>query len=294
MTMTFLTRRDFLKGALAAGTCACLGEVPGVEASVFSPDATRQIGVLVDTTRCIGCRACVRACNQRNGLSQAEAAMTVWEGETETPTYGQWTVVNLEGRTDGKGAVPVKRQCMHCLNPACVSVCPVGALHRLPSGAVIYRKDRCIGCRYCVFACPFNIPKFQWDSGETPVVGKCQFCAQHPLFTGPACAAVCPTGALKFGARQELLFEARARIHGRPDRYVDHIYGEKEVGGTSWLYLAGRDFEDLGFKSNLPTTPLPLLTQAALGTMFSIVGILALVLASLSYLLKETTRQGRA
>lgn len=240
--------------------------------------------MLVDTTRCIGCRSCVRACNQRNHLAQAQGPTTAWDGPAERLAYNQWTVVNLEDRADNRGPLPVKQQCLHCLDPACVSVCPVGAMHRLPSGAVVYRAERCIGCRYCMFACPFGIPRFQWDSGLTPVIGKCQFCAQHALFTGPACAAACPTGALKFGARDALLVEARARVRARPDRYVEHIYGEQEAGGTSWLYVAGRPFERLGLAHGVPRTALPSLTKTAMGLVPWVVTILAVVLSLLSYL----------
>ncbi len=240
--------------------------------------------MLVDTTRCIGCRACVRACDQRNHLDQAQGPTTVWDGPAERLAYNQWTVVNLEDRADSSGPLPVKQQCLHCLDPACVSVCPVGAMHRLPSGAVVYRAERCIGCRYCMFACPFGIPRFQWDSGLTPVIGKCQFCAQHALFTGPACAAACPTGALKFGARDALLVEARARVRARPARYVDHIYGEQEAGGTSWLYVAGRPFERLGLTQGVPSTALPAYTKTAMGLVPWVVTILAVVLSLLSYL----------
>lgn len=234
---------------------------------------------MVDTTRCIGCRACVRACNDRNDLPQDAQPTSVWDGTTQTLTYARWTAVNRLGGSTTEEGVSVKQQCLHCLEPACASVCPVGALHQLPNGAVIYRQERCIGCRYCVFACPFGVPKFQWDSGVTPVIGKCQLCMQKGLFTGPACVAACPTGALKFGRRDDLLLEARARIQARPNRYVDHVYGEHEVGGTAWLYLAGRPFEALGFPKRLPTVGLPRLTWVALNVLPVVVTVLAVVMS---------------
>ena len=277
-----ITRRRFLQCS-AATTCALAVGVPRLAAGSAAGAADDHLGVLVDVTRCIGCRACVRACDARNSLPQSGHPTTVWDGSAETLRYDQWTVVNLAGGT-GQGAIPVKRQCMHCVSPACVSVCPVGALQQLPSGAVIYRHERCIGCRYCMLACPFDIPKFQWDSGLAPVIGKCQFCAQHATFTGPACAAACPTGALKFGRRTDLLWEAKARLHARPDRYVNHIYGEHEVGGTSWLYLSGRPFQALGFRVNLPTIALPSLTRMAMHILPSVVGVLVVTLSTLSYL----------
>ena len=281
-----LTRREFLASTAAVAVGTCLG--PTLAAGASTPQASaEQIGVLVDTTRCIGCRACVRACNQANDLPQSARLTTAWEGRAEPLTYNRWTVVNLEDRPSADGAVPVKQQCLHCLNPACVSVCPVGALHRVPSGAVIYRQERCIGCRYCVFACPFGIPKFQWDSGLSPVIGKCQLCAQGAIFSGPACAAACPTGALKFGKREPLLFEAKARIHARPDRYVDHVYGEEEAGGTAWLYLAGRPFDRLGFANGVPMKALPTLTRWALEAIPALVTALAVMLSLLAALFRR-------
>lgn len=283
--MRSCSRREFLRTSTASLATVYLGSA----ATGFSAEPTQpadRIGVLVDLTRCIGCRACVRACDERNGLPKPAHLSSAWDHSVETLTYDQWTVVNLRGNPTGAGSVPVKQQCMHCLEPACVSVCPVGALHQLSSGAVIYRQERCIGCRYCVFACPFGVPKFQWDSGTSPVVGKCQLCAQHAVFTGPACAAACPTGALKFGKREDLLFEARARIRARPQRYVDHIYGEQEVGGTAWLYLSGHRFQELGFPMQLPSIPLPRLTWMALKVVPGVVTALAVLLSVLSYRFK--------
>ena len=152
---------------------------------------------------------------------------------------------------------------------------------------MIYHQERCIGCRYCVFACPFGIPKFQWDSGLSPVIGKCQFCAQHAVFTGPACATACPTGALKFGNRAALLFEAKARLHSRPDRYAAHVYGEQEAGGTAWLYLANRPPERLGFARDVPQQSLPALTRTAMGVIPALVTVLAVALSWLAYLFRR-------
>jgi formate dehydrogenase iron-sulfur subunit len=179
--------------------------------------------------------------------------------------FDQWTVVNAQAAYNADGIEVtrnVKNQCMHCLEPTCVSVCPVGAMTKSEMGPILYSADRCIGCRYCMMACPFDVPKFEWQGGMFAVIGKCQFCTRMRLAEGrlPACAETCPTGALKFGRRDELLFEARSRIQARPERYIDHIYGEREAGGTAWLYLSDVPFEDLGFKSGLETAPMPPLT----------------------------------
>lgn len=284
------SRRTFLKRSGTAGLLCCVnGALPAHGSTVT--DSAKQIGVLVDLTRCIGCRACERACNEKNELSYVASLSTAWEGGANDLTYKKWTVVNLEDRANLSGPVPVKKQCMHCLDPACVSVCPVGALQKLDSGAVVYRKDRCIGCRYCMFACPFKIPKFEWESSLTPVIGKCQFCAQHTLFSGPACARACPTGALKFASRKQLLFEAHARISSRPDRYIPHVYGEHEAGGTSWLYISERPFEKLGFESGLPLKSLPSLTRVALEIIPFAVTLLAAAFSFFAFFSKTGRKE---
>jgi formate dehydrogenase iron-sulfur subunit len=166
----------------------------------------------------------------------------------------------------------VKRQCMHCLEPACVSVCPVAALQKTAEGPVVYAANRCIGCRYCMTACPFNIPRYQWDSA-TPLVSKCVMCEER-LAEGeqPACAKACLTGAVKFGQREALLTEAHQRIAAQPGRYVDHIYGEHEVGGTAMLYLADVAFAAIGFPAALPLYPLPGKTWAVMSLVPGIAG----------------------
>ena len=206
-------------------------------------------GLLVDTTRCIGCGACSAACKEQNNLPLPI--------EPENTAYTWTTVQKVEG-------VNVRRMCMHCLEPTCVSVCPVGALRKTAEGPVAYDAKRCIGCRYCIMACPFGVPKYQWDSA-LPIVGKCILCADRVKTGLPtACAAVCPTGATMFGTRDEMVREARWRIVARPDRYVDHVYGLEEAGGTGVLMLAGVPFERLGLRTDLPRQSLPVLTWQVL------------------------------
>ncbi len=161
---------------------------------------------------------------------------------------------------------------MHCLDPACVSVCPVGALQKTEEGPVIYEASRCIGCRYCLLGCPFEVPKYEWDS-PLPKVKKCIMCYEKRLSEGkqPACTEACPTGATIFGDRDELIYEAQHRIADHPERYVDHIYGLKEAGGTSVLYLAGQPFESLGFNTNLQDSPYPALTWIVLNKIPNVV-----------------------
>jgi formate dehydrogenase iron-sulfur subunit len=215
-------------------------------------------GLLLDTTLCVGCGACAAACKEQNNLPP--------EIEERTTAY-TWTTVQSHG------GVNVRRMCMHCLTPTCVSVCPVGAMRKSADGPVTYDAGKCIGCRYCVQACPFDVPKYQWDR-PVPVVGKCVMCASRITDgKGTACASVCPTGATKFGKRDELVAEARARLVAEPGRYVNHIYGLDEAGGTSVLLLSSVPFGSLGFRENLPHEPLPMLTWRVLSKIPDIVAL---------------------
>jgi formate dehydrogenase iron-sulfur subunit len=212
-------------------------------------DEPMSMGLLIDTTRCIACGACTAACKEQNNLP-----MPI---EPSTTAY-TWTVVEQHA------GVNVRRLCMHCEQPTCVSVCPVGALSKTPEGPVVYDSAKCIGCRYCIMACPFGVPKYQWDRA-LPIVGKCIMCAGRVTAGLPtACASVCPTGATLFGERGALVAEARSRISGQPSSYVDHIYGLEEAGGTSVLMLSSVPFSQLGLRSDLPHRPIPLLTWQVL------------------------------
>ena len=156
----------------------------------------------------------------------------------------------------------VKFQCMHCNDPSCVSACIVGALTKQENGSVIYNAKKCIGCRYCMVACPFQVPAYEYDNALTPEVRKCTFCFNYVKNGGlPACAQVCPREVMTFGKKADLLDLARWKMKNNPGKYVDHIYGEYEVGGTSWLYLASEPFEDIGFPK-LGTDAPPRLTEA--------------------------------
>jgi len=193
---------------------------------------------------CIGCRSCVAACIEANGLSGSEEATRL--------SAGNYTVV------EERGEHYVRRLCMHCVDPACASVCPVGALRKTPGGPVTYAEERCIGCRYCMLACPFNVPRYDWHSAN-PAVRKCQMCVERQRAgKSPACAEACPVGATIFGTRRELLAEARSRVAG--GGYVAHVFGESEVGGTCVLYCSPAPFSRLGFRTEVARSPLPSLT----------------------------------
>ena len=238
-------------------------------------------GVLVDTTKCIGCRGCQVACKQWNELP---AEVTTNTGTYENPprmsaktfTKIHFTEVEYGGKFHW---VFNKLQCMHCEEPGCAEACIVGALQKTPGGPVTYDDRKCIGCRYCQVACPFGIPNFQWDKA-VPWIRKCTFCAdrqgQVAKINGvdrvlePACVTTCPTGALEFGEREDLITVARDRMAAEPGRYVDHIYGEEEVGGTSWLYLSPVPFEMLGF----PTVGTEAVTRNAKRITFMVPWVL--------------------
>ncbi|MFN8005805.1 MAG: 4Fe-4S dicluster domain-containing protein [Terriglobia bacterium] len=210
-------------------------------------------GILFDTTRCIGCGACYLACKERNNLPVANPEFQ--KDELSAVTY---TVVHP---THGRY---VRRLCMHCETPTCVSVCPVGALEKTQTGPVVYHEDRCIGCRYCMVACPFSIPKYEW-SKVFPRVRKCDFCADRLARGLPtACAAACPTQATLFGDREELVQEARHRLSAQPAQYFNHIYGLEEVGGTSVLLISDVAMGELGYPTQIEKKPLPLLTWQVL------------------------------
>jgi formate dehydrogenase iron-sulfur subunit len=261
-----LNRRSFLK---SLGTGALAGLVPAsAQSSTTSHEADPDSwGVLVDVTYCIGCRKCEWACQQSNELGTAP--MSDFENAIEIddkrrPDTGNHTVVNgYEGCGLVEDACFVKVQCMHCLDPACVSACIVGALEKEAMGPVRYVASECIGCRYCMVACPFQIPTYEYDEALAPVVQKCTFCYEQSLLQGgrPACVDICPEGALRFGKRSELLSYAKGRIEKHPDRYHPEVYGEHTVGGTAWLYIASRPMTELGLP-DLPEQAPPRLTES--------------------------------
>jgi formate dehydrogenase iron-sulfur subunit len=209
--------------------------------------------LLYDATLCIGCKQCEQACAEKNKLPYNETIA----GE-ERQSDHKFTVVLT------KGDKFMRRMCMNCQDPACASVCPVGAMRKTAAGPVIYEESRCMGCRYCMVACPFGVPKYEW-SKALPRVQKCTMCADRVAAGKPtACAEACPTGATKFGERDELIREAEQRLRDNPGKYVNHIYGLTEVGGTSVLMLSSVPFEEFGFPAELTHDSLPLLTYRVL------------------------------
>ena len=237
-----LNRRQFIKLA-GLGMGGILLSPGGVKAS-GGTKARNQVSILYDPTKCVGCRACQNACKGWNGNPAEPDPTGLYDAPMEL-SADTWTLIQLY---EGNGERSfVKLQCMHCLEPACVSACPVHALEKADEGPVTYNPTRCIGCRYCMVACPFGVPRFEWDE-VIPAVAKCTFCNDRlAVGDGPACAEVCPTGALIWGKRGELLTEAKGRIADSPGKYENRVYGEDDVGGTSVLYLSHVSFENQGF-----------------------------------------------
>lgn len=223
-------------------------------------------GVLYDATKCIGCRGCQVACKQWNHLP---AEKTTQQGTLENPPrLSDKTFTKIRfNEIEDKGKLQwvfTKIQCMHCDHPACLAACPVGAFQKTEFGAVVYDEGKCIGCRYCMVACPFGIPNYQWES-PMPWIRKCTFCSDRQAGgLQPACVTTCPTDALIYGNREELVAEARKRIEAQPAKYVNHIYGENEVGGTSWIYISPVSFEKLKLPT-LGTKAVTLNVERAMG-----------------------------
>ena len=301
-----ISRRNFLKGVAGGGLLLATG-VPPARARMSTELPPRAVGLLYDATLCIGCKSCMVNCKVHNsvpGGALYTKGMTAPPYESNGPrgNEGIWDAPReLSGKTlniikvykNGTGAKKdtaingyafFKQQCLHCVSPACVSVCPAGAFRKDPeNGSVYYLAERCIGCRYCQLACPFGVPRYEWDSAW-PEVRKCQLC-RHRYAEGKysACAEFCPTGATIFGKIGELREEAKRRLTLKPGTlydfpvqtvtsrermrreiaaYADGVYGLNEAGGTQNIMLSGVSFELLGFRKNIPKFDLPSLTWA--------------------------------
>lgn len=226
-------------------------------------------GILYDSTRCVGCQSCEFACAEAHELPEPQDYPE--PGVIRKASENQRCVVNAY--TTSKGDVYVKQQCMHCNQPACTAACLTNAMHKTPQGPVIWRGNKCMGCRYCMISCPFDVPKFEYHS-PNPKIQKCDMCFDR-LQEGklPACVENCPAEAIVLGTRRELITEARKRIHDNPDLYYDHIYGEHEAGGTSFLYLSPVPFEELGFNTRVQKKSYPELSK---GFLYSVPTIFVL------------------
>lgn len=287
-----MNRRNFFKVTAVAST-ALIG-VDALASEHKGPESLENaFGVLVDTTYCIGCRKCEYACNQSNKLPSQN--IKAFDDKSvfnvhRRPTDVAYTMVNIypDDNAPEKHRY-IKVQCMHCNDPACASACIVGAFRKTEKGPVTYDAWKCMGCRYCMVACPFQIPAYEYKNALTPQVRKCTFCVERITSEGkkPACVEICPNEALTFGTRRQLLELAHERIKQMPERYFDHVYGEYEVGGTSWMYLASTDFSQTELPK-LDSRPIPETTESIQHGVFksfvppiALYGLLALATHSL-------------
>jgi formate dehydrogenase iron-sulfur subunit len=221
-----------------------------------------QMAILTDVTRCIGCEECVGACKKTNNTGEDKPWR--WQRRVDDLSATRWTTV-----VSRPGKHFVRKQCRHCVKPSCASVCPVGAMHKTPEGPVVYNSDICMGCRYCMMACPYGIPRYSW-ANAVPYVRKCIMCydkIQSGELDQPACTNACPAEATIYGDRVDLLAEAHKRIEDKRDLYIPTVFGEHDVGGTSVLYISDISLGFLGLNENLDESPLPLRTQAFMSTV---------------------------
>lgn len=272
-----LSRRDFFKVLGLAGAATASG--PSSARAWQSKAAADPMACLMDTTRCTGCRKCEQACQKAHENLLPKPATPFTDKQVlqtpRRPSAQAFTVVNqhFAGQQDEQGRLLpsyIKIQCMHCRDAACASACVTGALSKQDNGAVTYDASKCIGCRYCMVACPFEIPAYEFHNPLTPRVMKCDLCFERLKKENkpPACATICPVEAITFGRRSTMLKVARQRLKDRPDRYLQHIYGEHEAGGTNWLYLAEVPFSQLGLPK-VPEKPLPRITESLQASLFS-------------------------
>jgi len=229
---------------------------------------TKAKALLIDITKCVGCHACEQACRETHGQPLEQPAKLTATAFTVLETHDEKFV---------------RRMCQHCEEPACASACLVGALKKSELGPVVYEEKKCMGCRYCMVACPYQVPKYEWTK-LAPYMKKCDMCYARVKAGKPTvCAEVCPTGATLFGDREELLLEARKRMIENP-AYVRHVYGETELGGSSVLYLTDVPFEKLGFITPPNDRPMPTLSAAAMGDTPTVVMVGGSLLAGLYWI----------
>ncbi len=262
-----LDRRNFFKTLGIAGLTLVTGKSKG------SPSAEENniefMGMLYDSTRCLGCRACEIACADAHNLPEPKDELVT--GVKRKTSELQRTVINKYNTS--KGEALVKNQCMHCNEPACAAACLTQAMYKTREGPVIWRGDKCMGCRYCMVSCPFDVPKFEYHSAN-PKIQKCDLCYDR-IKKGeiPACAEICGE-ALTFGTRRELIAEARKRIVENPDQYNGQIFGENVAGGTGFLYLSSAPCKELGFNTDLQNTSYPALSK---GFLYSVPSVFVLL-----------------
>jgi len=239
--------------------------------------------ILYDSPLCVGCRACEGACAERQGLPYNDQIAA-----EEKISAHKLTAIETHGEHFSR------RLCMNCLQPACASVCPVGAIEKTALGPVVYHADKCMGCRYCMQACPFQVPSYEWSS-RLPRMRKCDMCFdRQSQGKATACSEACPVGATKTGDRDELIAEARQRIAGSPTQYFNKVYGISEVGGTSVFYLSAVPFEQIGLRTGVPQEPLPETTWRVLELLPDVVSTGTVLLGGIWWITNRRAEVAKA
>jgi Fe-S-cluster-containing dehydrogenase component len=283
-----MERRSFIKSLAVLGGAAVLPCAGNAAEGEALPGA---VGMLYDSTLCIGCKTCVVKCREANGMTpqKTKADHGLHDMQTDLD-YDTKTVIKLFRNQESEGPAFsfIKQQCMHCLDPACVSACMLGSLQKREHGVVTYDVNLCVGCRYCQIACPFGVPKFDFSSA-TPTIVKCEMCMPR-LKEGkePGCTEVCPRKAVIYGKREDLLKEAHARLARQPGRYQPKVYGEHDAGGTQVLYLnpKGIPFEKVGLPV-LGDESVPHLSDTVQETVYQGMLTPAALFAGLAFIIRK-------
>lgn len=276
-----MDRRNFLKTVGLAGLA-----IAGTTKKVKAGNNPKEFNaILVDTTMCAGCRSCEMACAEYHEFPKPDLDDEKVFSIQRKTSIEQFTLVNRYQSEESESFI--KNQCMHCNQPACASACLTNAMYKTKEGAVVWRSDKCMGCRFCMISCPFDIPKFEYESNN-PKILKCNMCYERTSKGElPTCVEACPAEAIIFGTRREMLEEARKRIYKNPDDYIHHVYGEDEAGGTGILYLANVPFEKLGLETDVGNTVYPELTTDFLYSVPVIETLLPALLVGISFAAKR-------
>jgi Fe-S-cluster-containing dehydrogenase component len=284
--MKTISRRSLFRTIGIAGATAA---IPAVAKAEPETSGDEFHGLLIDTTKCIGCRTCEAACATEHGLPTPDLGPAALERVRDVSDT-ELTVVNRFATT--AGYTYAKKQCMHCNQPACASACLTKALLKTETGEVIWRGEKCMGCRLCMVSCPFDVPKFEYDSAN-PAILKCDLCHERTKAGKvAACAEACPAKAITFGTRRELLQIARHRLESTPGKYSDHIYGEREAGGTGVLYLTAVNAGQLGMNTRVGNEPYPQLTKSFLSTVPLAFTILPVLMLGINRATRKDTPHG--
>jgi Fe-S-cluster-containing dehydrogenase component len=282
-----LDRRDFFKTLGVVGATLAVGKGFAAEKKAAS-GTTEFYGMLYDPINCLGCHACERLCAKAHDLPEPEKAPEA--GIIRNTDEKHRTVVNCFKTS--KDEVYVKKQCMHCNEPACAAACLTQAMYKTKEGPVIWRGDKCMGCRYCMVSCPYDIPKFEYHSAN-PKIQKCDMCYERVVKGEmPVCAEGCPGDAIMFGTRRELITEARKRIAENPKDYTDVVYGEHDAGGTCFIYMTPVPVKEMGFNPKIQKESYPALSKGFLYSVPSVFVLLPPLLLGIHEATKNNHKEG--